>query len=216
MSGGNVSFIHGNFEQLRNRMEEVSQVEFKKKLMGGFDEEDVIKHFKTLGEQIQKTEENFKVRIDEIEHSKKKLQDDLEAHKDKFCKAVAKVDELNKVIKRLEKEKEALQKELENTANNDLDSQLVRERDELANVQLQLEQRLNSENSGLTTWMSGIKNDMEFMCRQLGDLEEMSNANNQLKQQLMQERARAEKAEKDLADFGQLVSELQSRVKTKF
>lgn len=55
---------------------------------------------------------------------------------------------------------------------------------------------------------------MDILCQQLADLEELSKLNTQLEQQLAQEKIRADKAEKHLADFGQMVFELQNRVST--
>lgn len=290
MSEQNAPAIGNDVIYLRSRME--SPVEFKKKIIGGFDEDDVIKYFRGIGEQLQKTEENFKVRIDEIEASNSKLRKELETYKDNFGKAVATAEELNGVIRAMKEEKVVLLEKLTDDEKNKLDPQNIRERDELTNrvkeleqeiqhvrasgklddelkaslefkianleeevqtcrVQLdesksqlaeqlilrtqfeerleksnniiedlkegklQLEQRLGSENNGLSSWMSDIKNEMQILYKQMSDLEEMSNANNQLKQQLMMERVRAEKAEKNLSELSQLMSEVQNKISAK-
>lgn len=210
-----VPVVPSNVNNLRTKV--VSQIEFKKKLIGGLDEEDVIKYFKSIGEQLDKMEDTFKLRIDEIESSKRKLQKELDDYKNKFSKAVATAEELNGVIRGLKEEKAVLQEELKNAAKNVSDPQFVKERDDLANRVSELEQELaKSQNQlELSSWMAGIKNEMEILYKQLADLEEMSKANEQLKQQLMQETSRAEKAEKDLAGLGQLVSQAQNIISTK-
>ena len=91
--------------------------------------------------------------------------------------------------------------------------QLTEQQQLRAELEHQLEtERIEKGNPNLETVIIEIKDGLAAFNEKIEDLGEYTKVNNELKQQLMKEKIRAEQAEKELTEFGQLVSVLEKKI----
>ncbi|MDH7478387.1 MAG: hypothetical protein QHH02_00055 [Syntrophomonadaceae bacterium] len=155
---------------------------FKTKLIGGVDEEDVLRYVSTI-EQKYQNEFN-----------------QLVGEREAFTKQVA---ELKKEIEQLKNKAEAA--EIEKNA-------LAQQAEKQRAMREQLEKELEAERARVPDFkFSGFKDEIEAVYKQLENLAEKVKVNTDLQQQLEIERLRAEKAEKNQARLTRWLSELKER-----
>ncbi|PKM79942.1 MAG: hypothetical protein CVU89_15880 [Firmicutes bacterium HGW-Firmicutes-14] len=236
-----------HFNSLRNKAAELPDYNFKRKTIGGFDENEVTNYISGIRQRVKTSEESFKKCIEDLTNSKEKLKFEMECQIKDLEK---RYNNLHKVNQRLEEEKAGLQteieklrsellnlkKELENKEkSNEIEGKLsidddsriaeIQEQLDEANRQLAEQQHLRAElehqleaeriekaDINLETVIMEIKDGLAAFNGKIEDLGEFSKVNNELKEQLMKEKVRADQAEKELNEFGQLVSVLEKKI----
>lgn len=165
---------------LRNKLLETPN--FKTKLIGGVDEEDVLRYVNAIEQKFQ--------------NEYNQLVGEREAFTKQVAELKKEIEQLKNKIEATEIEKSALERQIEN-------QRAVRE---------QLEKELEEARARVPDFkFSGIKDEIEAVYRQLENLTEKVRVNTDLQQQLEIERLRADKAEKNLARLTQQLSELKER-----
>lgn len=103
-----------NFQLLRNKLES----EFRRKLFGGVNQQDVIKYIQSIREQSQQVVDIYEERIEELSGSNQMLRRQLEEYRNRIQEQDDCVNQLNGYIARMKDEKEKLQEKFEMTEQN--------------------------------------------------------------------------------------------------
>ncbi len=160
---------------LRNNLEKISlQSDFRKKVIGGLSEEDVIKYIDGLRQQSQMVENELSHYIEELESATEKLRKEYEEFRQESREEK---DRLQELADRNAADSARFIQEYQDQAvlyNSEIDKmtdenyQLMNERNDLAEQVLELEQELKR----LNTCIAEYSNEKTIYVKQITDLEQ--------------------------------------------
>ena len=102
-----------NFRDLQNKLRDRQETQFRRKLFGGINQEDVVKYVQTVSERLHEEEERFQERIKELLSSNKTLRGELGKTKRRLEEEEENATRMQNLIESLEAEKAHLEGELD-------------------------------------------------------------------------------------------------------
>ncbi|KUG04829.1 chromosome partition protein smc [hydrocarbon metagenome] len=214
---------------LRNNLEKLSlQSDFRKKVIGGLSEDDVIKYIDGLRQQSQMVEDELSHHIEELQHAKEKLLKEYEQFKQETREEKVKLQEIaDKAVA----ESAVYMQECQDHAalyNMEIDK-VVNENQRLENERNQLEEQvllLEKELGRLNSYVNEYTNERKHYRDQIVELEQeiLSNQNRlneqiklgeDLERKFEFEKSKTASAAKDISSLRQKISNLEEAQKEK-
>ncbi|MHB1421411.1 MAG: hypothetical protein ACYCX4_17825 [Bacillota bacterium] len=201
-----------------------TQQDIRKKIIGGFSEEDVTAYVNNIYEHFQQIENEYKQNIEKLQSSNSELELQLESHlatekdvdslmqniielEDALKQSQHQVQEEQKIKEQIETERRADSARYNDTITmleakvSELEEQEQQLRSEHDTIVKALEDKLNKKNANPI-------NNIHAMLDQLKD--QVTDIDN-LQQQVEHERIRAEKAEREMSQYWKWVSVIKER-----